>query len=154
MTDRSVAASTDNEMRRLIAEAIERGTRNVPLIGDPGFESLGAIFVEGTPGDVLLAFAASSENARDIGVVSGGIMAAMLDTAMAVAVLSALRPGQSCTTISLTVNMMRPAPVGRLYVRAKVEKLGRSIGFAHGQLLSTEQVQLATASSSMAVISH
>lgn len=68
-------------------------------------------------------------------------------------VLSALKPGETCCTISLTVNMLHPAAKGRLYVRAGVEKLGRRNAFAYAQLLNEERVPLATALSSLAVIS-
>lgn len=147
------AEAPDNETRRMIAAAVAAGARDVPLDCNPAFVALGAVLVEGAPGDVLVAFTAGEETTQGNGVVSGGIMAAMLDGAMAVAVLSALKPGETCSTISLTVNMLRPAATGRLYVRAGVEKLGRRVAFAHAQLLSPDRVPLATASSSLAVIS-
>lgn len=149
----AVAPPADNETRRFIAEAIERGARDVPLDCNPAFASLGAVLVEGKPGDVLVAFTAGEDATQGNGVVSGGTMAAMLDGAMAVAVLSALKPGETCSTISLTVNMLRPGSTGRLYVRAGVDKLGRRVAFAHGQLLSTDQAPLASATSSLAVLS-
>ncbi len=101
---------------------------------------------------MLVAFAVGEETTQGNGVVSGGTMAAMLDSAIAAAVLSTLKPGETCTTISLTVNMLRPAMMGRLYVRAEVDKLGLRVAFAHGKLLNEDRVPLATASSSLAVI--
>lgn len=146
-----MAPPADNESRRMIADAIEKGLRDVPLDCNPAFVALDAVLIDGAPGDVLVAFTAGEETTQGNGVVSGGILAAMLDSAMAVAVLSALKPGETCSTISLTVNMLRPAATGRLYVRAGVEKLGRRVAFAHAQLLNEKQVPLATASSSLAV---
>lgn len=148
----AVVPPADNESRRFIAEAIERGARNVPLDCNPAFVALGAVLVEGRPGDVLVAFTAGEDTTQGNGVVSGGTMAAMLDGAMAVAVLSALKPGETCSTISLTVNMLRPGSIGRLHVRAGVEKLGRRVAFAHGQLLSADQAPLASATSSLAIM--
>lgn len=136
----------------MIAEAVEKGERDVPLNCNRAFEALEAVLVDGGVGDVLVAFTAGEDTTQGNNVVSGGTMAAMLDGAMAVAVLSALKPGQTCSTISLTVNMLRPGAPGRLYVRAGVERLGRRVAFAHGQLLNEDKVPLATASSSLAVI--
>lgn len=145
-------APRDNETRRAIVDAISASVRDTPLRSNPAFVALDAILVEGTPGDVLVSFLAGEATTQGNGVVSGGAMANMLDSAMAVAALSQLRPGQTCTTISLTVNMMRPAVAGRLYVRARVDRLGRRVAFAHGQLLNGDDVLLATGSSSLAVI--
>jgi len=142
----------DNETRRMIASAIAQRERDVALDCNPAFLALDAVLVDGGPGDVLVAFTAGAETTQGNGVVSGGTLANMLDCAIAIAVLSALEPGQTCSTISLTVNMLRPATAGRLYVRAGVEKLGKRVAFAHGQLLGDDRIPLATASSSLAVI--
>lgn len=142
----------DNDTRLFIADALAAGQGAVALTCNPAFETLGAVLVEGTPGDVLLSFEAGEATAQGNGVVSGGTLAAMLDSAMAVAVLSALRPGQTCSTISLNVNMLRPGLVGRLFVRSGIEKMGRRVAFAHARLLDGEGNTLATATSSLAVI--
>jgi uncharacterized protein (TIGR00369 family) len=147
-----VTEIADNDTRRFIADAIVTGRKNVPLTCNAAFESMGAVLVEGRPGDVLVSFEAGEAAAQGNGVVSGGTLAAMLDSAMAVVVLSALRPGQTCSTISLTVNMLRPGLVGRLYVQAGVEKMGGRVAFASARLLDGDRKLLATGSSSLAVI--
>lgn len=143
---------TDNDTRRFIADAVAAGRKDIALTCNAAFESMGAVLVEGGPGDVLVSFEAAERATQGNGVVSGGTLAAMLDSAMAVAVLSALRPGQTCSTISLNVNMLRPGPVGRLYVQAGVEKMGGRVAFASARLVDGERKLLATASSSLAVI--
>ena len=142
----------DNDTRRFIADAIAAGRKDVALTCNAAFESMGAVLVEGRPGNVLVSFEAGEGAAQGNGVVSGGTLAAMLDSAMAVVVLSALRPGQTCSTISLTVNMLRPGLVGRLYVQAGVEKMGGRVAFASARLLDGDRKLLATGSSSLAVI--
>lgn len=148
----SEAPPEDNETRRFIAEAIAAGRHEVPLDCNPAFTAMGAVLVDGTPGEVIVSFEAGEGATQGNGVVSGGTLAAMLDGAMAVAVLSALKPGQTCSTISLNVNMLRPGKLGRLYVRAEVEKLGGRVAFAHAQLLDADRVTLVTGSSSLAVL--
>lgn len=142
----------DNDTRRFIADAIANGQREVALNCNPAFASQKAVLVEGQPGNVLVSFEADEGAVQGHGVVSGGTLAAMLDGAMAIAVLSGLRPGQSCTTISLTVNMLRPGKVGRLMARAGAEKIGGRVAFAHASLSDENGTTLATATCSLAVI--
>lgn len=146
-----MAEEQDNETRRFIAEAVEAGRRDVPLHVNPAFNALDAMLVEGVAGDIILSFTADESMVQGNGVVGGGALAAMLDSALAAAVLSALKPGQNCATITLTVNMLRAAAPGTLFARAEVEKLGRSVAFAHAQLLDENRKLLATATSSLAV---
>lgn len=146
------APAIDDVTRVELARLIEAGETDRPLTYTPALRAIGAIFIDGTVGDVITGFTAGDETLQGNGVVSGGAIAAMLDTGIAMAVLSAVPPGQACATITLTVNMMRPARPGRLYVRAGVEKLGRAVAFAHAQLLDEDRVPLATASSSLAIV--
>lgn len=152
MADQVAITAADNETRRIIVEAVEKQQRDVPLCVNPAFASLDALLVEAAVGDVILAYNAGEHTLQGNNVVSGGTLAAMLDGGMAAAVLSALEPGQSCTTISLTVNLLRSAAPGRLYVRAELDKLGRNVAFAKAQLLNEDRKLLATATSSLAVI--
>lgn len=154
MSEKKAApALADNDTRRLVADAVASGQRDVSIAaGCPSLAALEAVLVEGAPGDVLLSFVAGEDATQGNGVVSGGTMANMLDTGMAMAVLSALKPGHTCATISLNVNMLRAGAIGRLFVRAGVEKLGRTVAFAHAQLLDGDKKVLATGSSSLAVI--
>jgi len=147
-----MAETVDNETRRFIADAIAGARKDVALDCNPAFRAMGAVLVEGEPGAVLVSFEAGEESTQGNGVVSGGTLAAMLDGAMAVAVLSALRPGQTCSTISLSVNMLRPGMAGRLQVRAEVEKMGGRVAFARARLLEQGGAVLASATSSLAVI--
>lgn len=144
----------DNETRRLIADAVARGDRGVVLDCNPAFAALAAILLEGNAQEVVVQFTAGKDTTQGNGVVGGGTIANMLDSAMAVAVLSQLGPGQTCSTITLNVNMLRPALSGRLRVRASIEKLGARVAFAHARLLDDKETALATATSSLAIVSH
>ncbi|MEH3107828.1 MAG: PaaI family thioesterase [Sphingomonas fennica] len=146
-----VEPARDNETRRIVAEAVAAGARDISLANTPAFAALATILVEGVAGDVLLSFDPGPASVQGNGVVGGGTLANMLDTAMAVAVLSGLAPGQNCTTVSLTVNMMRPVAPGRVTVRAVVDRLGKRIAFAQARLLDGGGRVVATASSSLAV---
>lgn len=142
----------DNPMRKLVCDSLAQGQKNVNLEINPAFASLSAVLLGGIPGDVLLRFTAGPESIQDNGVVSGGVLAAMLDCATAIGALSMLGAGKSCATVSLTVNMLKPVQAGDVQVRAKVDRVGRSVAFVSAQLLNTREDVVATACATLSVI--
>ncbi len=54
------------------------------------------------------------------GVVHGGVVYSLADTAMGAALFSALEPGQSCTTLEIKINYLAPATSGELAAEASV----------------------------------
>ena len=142
----------DNGTRAFIADVIGAGRRSVVLDVNPAFASLSAVLEEGVAGQVAMRFTASESMTQGNGVVGGGALANMLDCGVAVATLSSLTAGQTCSTITLTVNMLRPATAGPLFVEAKVDRVGKRIAFAQAKLFDPERRLVATASSSLAIL--
>ena len=60
------------------------------------------------------------QHLQGAGVVHGGLIATMGDTAFFRAVRSVLAPGERTTTIELKVNFLAPAAAGRLTATARV----------------------------------
>ena len=58
------------------------------------------------------------------GVVHGGVVYSLADTAMGAALFSALEPGQSCTTLEIKINYLAPVTSGELAAEASV--IGRT----------------------------
>jgi uncharacterized protein (TIGR00369 family) len=75
-----------------------------------------------------------------IGTVHGGYAATLLDSAMACAVHSTLKPGQSYTTLELKVAYHRAMTEDSAPVRAegKIISVGRRAAFAEGRLLDAQ----------------
>lgn len=61
------------------------------------------------------------------GVVHGGVIASLIDTAAAFAVASKLEPGERVTTTDLTIHYLRPVTTGRLTATARVVRAGRRL---------------------------
>lgn len=142
----------DNPTRAHVAEAVAAGRRNVPLDTNPASRSLGAVLLDGVPGELHLGFVAPPESTQGNGVVSGGTLASMLDLAMAMAVLSKLPPGRNCATINLSVNMMAAAQAGTLVCYASIERVGRTAGFARASLFDASgQRLLASGTSALSI---
>lgn len=89
-----------------------------------------------------------------IGMVHGGYVCTMLDSALGCAVHTTLPPGVAYTSIEIKVNYLRPvhADAGELRVRGWVTKPGRRVAFADGDVRDASGKVLATAQSSLLII--
>ena len=108
---------TADEQRR-IREAFE----NVPFAHLIGIE-LGDV----TRGAATLHLAVRDSLRQNRGVVHGGVTASLIDTAAAFAILTLLEPGQSTTTIDLTIHYLRPLLNGQATAHARVLRAGRRL---------------------------
>lgn len=105
---------------------------------------LGIELQEISPGSATLRFRVRKKLKQNHGVVHGGAIASLIDTAMALAILSALPTGERITTVSLTISYLRPLTAGEVTATAKIVRSGRRLitvtadVFAHdGKLAST-----------------
>ena len=143
----------DNPTRAFVADAVASGRSDVALDINPALTSLSAVLVQSKDGELLIRFTAPHSATQGNGVVGGGTQATMLDLAMAMTVLSQLKPGTTCATISLSVNMQAAAQQGHLFAVARVDRIGRQVAFARAELYDSERQRLiANATSSLALI--
>ena len=61
------------------------------------------------------------------GIVHGGVVFSLADTAMGRATMAVLSDGQICASIEVSVRYLRPIPGGRLVATASVLRAGRRI---------------------------
>lgn len=142
----------DNPTRAHMAEAVASGHRNVLLDANPALASLSAVLVESRDAELVFRFTAPHSATQGNGVLGGGTLAGMLDIAMAMAVLSRLKPGFTCATISLTVNMQAAGQQGDFVAVAGVDRVGRQVAFAHARLYDAQGARLiASGTSSLTV---
>ena len=90
-----------------------------------------------------------------IGVVHGGLVCTLLDSALGCAVHTTLAAGVGYTSIELKVNYLRPvtATSGELTAHGWVTKPGRRVAFADGDVRDRNGTVLATATGSCLVMS-
>ena len=82
------------------------------------------------------------------GVVQGGIISAVADAAMGMAIMTVQELGKVNTTIELKINFIRPAVKGRVRAVGSVVKQGRSVIFAEAEVYNAAGKLLAKATSS------
>src|SRR6266852_5552219 len=68
------------------------------------------------------------------GVVHGGILAAMADTAAAIASYTVLPKGTTLATVELSINYLEPVPEGRVKAGARVLRVGRNFVVAECEI--------------------
>jgi uncharacterized protein (TIGR00369 family) len=79
------------------------------------------------PGGATLGFKISKEHMQNQGVVHGGAIASLIDTTMAIAILSELPRGQRVTTVDLNICYLRPLTHGSVTAVARVIRMGRRL---------------------------
>lgn len=88
------------------------------------------------------------------GTVHGGLAATLLDSASGCAVQSRLPAGTGYATLDLNVSYLRPitTATGELRCIGRVTSLGRTVAFAHAEVLDPADRTLATASATCLIV--
>lgn len=124
------------------------------LTPPPSSRLLGWHMLDARPEDgwIRIGFEGKPEFCNPAGFVQGGILSAMLDDTIGPAVFIKTSGQLYTATISMTVNFLNAAKVGRIVGEARVTQLGRTIAFAEGHLVDDDARVLATASASARLI--
>jgi len=97
------------------------------------------------PGEANLHLNIRDELKQNQGVVHGGAVASLIDTAAAFAVVTRLEPGERVTTTDLTIYYLRPITSGRLTATARIVRGGRRLFVLTVQVTNDHEVLVATA---------
>jgi uncharacterized protein (TIGR00369 family) len=91
---------------------------------------LGFTLVACGEGGAEVALPVRAEYLQEGGVVHGGILSALADTAAVYALVPGLSAGRAMTSIEFKMNFLRPALPGRgdLAARSRVVQQGRTVG--------------------------
>jgi uncharacterized protein (TIGR00369 family) len=127
-----MARKVTNHTKRLTAAA-RKGLRASHAIRLMGFslETIGK-------GCAVLRMDAQSRHKQLHGVVHGGILAALADTAGAMAAQTVLRKGAALATIELKINYLEPVSGGRIRAEARVLRAGRNFVVAECEIFDAK----------------
>jgi uncharacterized protein (TIGR00369 family) len=96
-------------------------------------------------GAATLHLEVRDELRQNNGVVHGGVIASLVDTAAAFAIITALEPDQTTTTVDLTLHYLRPLVSGRVTAEARILRAGRRIMAIRVNVFDETQTLAATA---------
>jgi uncharacterized protein (TIGR00369 family) len=89
-------------------------------------------------GEAVLFLDVKPHHRQIHGVVHGGILAALVDTAAALAAYSVLPQGAEIATVQLSINYLAPVPDGRVKAAGKVLRVGRNFVVTECEVLNTD----------------
>ncbi len=107
----------------------------------------GVEVIDASPGVVEVVFEANSQHLNLQGLVHGGILATLADTAMGLAVRTVLEPGRRHVTVQLGIEFLSPGRPGRITARGRSVKIGTQLGFAEADVMNADGRLLARAHS-------
>jgi len=96
-------------------------------------------------GTATLKMPVRKQLTQNHGVVHGGAMASLIDSATAFAIISLLEPQEKVTTVDLTISYLRPVSKGGLNCAAKVLRSGRRLLVVSAEVFDDAQKLVATA---------
>jgi acyl-CoA thioesterase len=111
----------------------------------PFAKLLGIELEEIDAGVATLGFDIRPELKQNHGVVHGGAIASLIDSATAFAIISILKPEEHATTVDLTISYLRPLTQGRAHAVARVLRSGKRLIVVSAELLDDRGTLAATA---------
>jgi uncharacterized protein (TIGR00369 family) len=111
-------------------------TANRTLRENPATSLLGFEAVSVTHGRAVLKMEVQAKHRQLHGVVQGGILAALADTAGAIAVYTTVPRGTALATVELKINYLA-VPAGRVKAVASVLRTGRNFAVAECELVDS-----------------
>jgi len=96
-------------------------------------------------GAATLGLNIRKELKQNHGVVHGGAIASLIDTAMAFAIITLLAPREKVTTVDLTVSYLRPLTKGRITATARVVRSGRRLFVVSADVFGDDGILASTA---------
>jgi len=95
---------------------------------------------------------AGPQHANPMGTLHGGILCDVADAAMGMAFVTTLKPDESFTTMSLTINFFRPVWESRLRFDARVVNRSRNTGYLECDITDHDGKRIAKAASTCTVL--
>jgi len=97
------------------------------------------------PGHAVLSMEIRPDLKQNHGVVHGGAIAALIDSAMALAIIPLLAENERTTTVDLTIHYLRPLTEGTARSSARVVRAGKRVITVSAELFDEHGKLAATA---------
>jgi acyl-CoA thioesterase len=137
--------------KKLTAAQLRRVQKAMSAV--PYARLLGILVAEVAPGRATLTLQIRKELTQNHGVVHGGAIASLIDSATAFAILSLLSPKEKVTTVDLTISYLRAVTEGQLSATAEIVRAGRRLFVVSANVTDATGRLIATALSTYIKIS-
>jgi uncharacterized protein (TIGR00369 family) len=97
------------------------------------------------PGHAVLSMKIRDDLKQNHGVAHGGSIAAVIDSAMALAIMPLLSENERTTTVDLTIHYLRPLTDGTARATARVVRAGKRVITVSAELFDHQEKLAATA---------
>jgi uncharacterized protein (TIGR00369 family) len=97
------------------------------------------------PGHAVLSMKLRHEHMRNNAIAHGGVIATLIDSAMAIAIMALLEENERTVTVDLTIHYLRPVPEGSAKASARVVRAGRRVVTVSAELFDADGKLAATA---------
>jgi uncharacterized protein (TIGR00369 family) len=115
------------------------------LKANPATNLLGFELESVSPGRAVLRMGVQTQHRQMQGVVHGGILAALADTAGAIAAFTTVPPGTAIATVELKINYLEAVVDGNVTAEARVLRAGRNFVVAECEIFDEEKALAAKA---------
>lgn len=121
------------------------------LAASPFHAGLGLWVVDAVAGAVTIAIAVGPDKLNLQGLVHGGLLATVADTAMGLAVRTKIEPGRRHFTIQLGVQYLRAGRPGTIQARGRTIRVGSQVAHAEADVHAEDERLLARAQGTYSV---
>ena len=119
---------TDQQQQR-----IKRGLERMPF-----GQLLGIQLESAERGMATMSFEITDSLKQNNGVVHGGAIASLIDTATAFAIIPLLKDGETASTIELSISYLRPLITGKVTCSALIRREGKRLIALSADVLDSE----------------
>jgi uncharacterized protein (TIGR00369 family) len=103
-------------------------------------------------GTSVLEVALEEKHLQPFGYVHGGVIASVMDAATFWAVFPRVQDGMGLTTVEIKVNYLAPVQKGKLVVKGRCIKIGRTLALGEAYINSAEGNLLAHGTATMMIV--
>jgi uncharacterized protein (TIGR00369 family) len=111
----------------------------------PFAKLLGIEIESSEPGHAVLSMKLRHEHMRNNNIAHGGVIATLIDSAMAIAIMALLAENERTVTVDLTIHYLRPVTEGAARASARVVRAGKRVITVSAELFDAEGKLAATA---------